>query len=101
MEHLTFFRIKALPGRAQAVVDQFDKWDKEHKSRAKGFQRSLLVSGNEDPSEFMVAVRFNTTESYQANSGRQEQGDWYGELRANLVSDPVWFDGTLVKEAKA
>lgn len=98
MEHVTMFRLKALPGKQQAVIDQFDKWDKEHKSQAAGFLRSILVSSSDAPDEFMVAVRFDTTENYQANSDRQEQDAWYRELRANLVSDPAWFDGTLVRE---
>ncbi len=98
-DHLTFFRMKALPGKRQAVVDQFAKWEREHKGAAKGFQRSILVANNEDPDELMAAVRFDSTESYNANSDRGEQGAWSGELRALLAADPEWFNGTVAREA--
>ncbi len=96
--HLTFFRMKARPGKRQAVIDQFAKWEREHKATARGFQRSIVVASNDDPDELMAGVRFDSTESYNANSGRAEQGAWYGERRALLVADPEWFNGTLARE---
>jgi heme-degrading monooxygenase HmoA len=99
--HVTFFRLKALPGKRLAVIEQFAKWEREQEPKANGFERSILVANNNDPDEFMVAVRFETNRHYQANSDRQEQGSWYGELRANLVDDPMWFDGNLVRETMA
>ena len=50
------------------------------------------------PDELMAAVRFDSTESYNANSDRAEQGAWFQELRALLTADPEWFNGTLVRE---
>ena len=100
-DHLTFFRIKALPGKRQAVVDQFAKWERENKGAAKGFLRSIVVASNEDPDELMAGVRFDSTESYNANSERAEQGVWYQELRELLAADPDWFNGTLAREAVA
>ncbi len=97
-DHLTFFRIKAQPGKRQAVIDQFAKWEREHKAAAKGFLRSIVVASNDDPDELMAGVRFDSTESYAANSDRAEQGVWFGELRALLVADPEWFNGTLARE---
>jgi hypothetical protein len=35
------------------------------------------------------------------NSNRPEQDAWFRELRANLVADPEWFDGTLERESMA
>jgi quinol monooxygenase YgiN len=97
-DHVTFFRMKALPGKRQAVIDLFDKWEREQKGKARGFVRSIQVTSNEDPDEIMTGVRFESTESYNANSDRAEQGEWYGELRALLVADPEWFNGTLARE---
>ena len=34
-EHVSFFRAKALPGKRQAVLEQFEKWDREQKAKAK------------------------------------------------------------------
>ncbi len=98
MEHVTMFHLKALPGRREAVIGQFEKWEREQKPQARGFQRSILVSSRQDPDEFMAVVRFNTSEDYEANSAREEQDAWFRELRENLAADPMWFDGTLVRE---
>jgi quinol monooxygenase YgiN len=101
MEHVTLFRLKVLPGKRQAVLDHFEKWDREQKSKATGFRRSILVSSNSDPDEFMGGVRWDNTENYMKNASRPEQDAWFQELRRNLVRDPEWFDGTLQKETVA
>jgi len=98
MEHITFLRFRALPGKRQAVLDHFEKWEREHKSKATGFRRSILVSGNTDPNEFMGGVRWDSAENYLRNSNRPEQDAWFQQLRSLLVEDPVWFDGTLERE---
>ncbi len=100
-EHVTFFRYRVLPGRRQAVLDHFEKWEREQKPHAKGFIRSIVVANSEDPDEMMSAVRWDNTQNYMANSSRAEQDAWFRELRANLVSDPEWFGGTLVRESTA
>jgi len=97
-DHVTFFRMKAQPGKAQAVIDQFAKWEGEHKGQAKGFLRSIVVRSNDDPDELMAGVRFDSAESYAANSDRPETDAWYSGLRALLAADPDWFNGTLARE---
>jgi quinol monooxygenase YgiN len=97
-DHVTFFRMKALPGKRQEALDLFAKWEREQKSSAEGFVRSVLVTSNEDPDELMAGVRFDSNASYAANSDRAEQGEWFGELRALLAADPEWFNGTLTRE---
>ncbi len=96
-DHITLFRMNVQPGKRQAVIDQFGKWEREHKGTARGFRHSLLLANNDDPDELMAAVRFDSTESYNANSDRAEQGAWFQELLALLVAAPVWFNGTLVR----
>jgi quinol monooxygenase YgiN len=100
MEHVTFFRFKVLPGKRQAVLNHFERWEREQKSKAAGFLRSILVSSNNDPNEFMGAVRWDSTANYMKNANRPEQDAWFRELRSNLASDPEWFDGTLERESK-
>ena len=100
-DHVTFFRMRAQPGKRQAVLDLFDKWEREQKGKARGFVRSIQVTSNEDPDEIMTGVRFDSTESYNANSDRPETDAWFQELRANLVADPEWFNGTLAREVTA
>ena len=96
-DHITFFRMKALPGKRQAVIDHFTSTE-ERVMGANGFVRSILVTNNEDSDEVMAGVRFDSTENYNANSNRPEINVWYQGLRAMLASDPEWFNGTLARE---
>ena len=100
-EHVSFFRGKALPGKRQAVIDQMAKWEREQKSKAKGFLGSVMAFGNDDTEAFMGTVRWDNTENYFANSSRPEQDAWYQEMRAHLAGDMEWFDGTLARETRA
>jgi quinol monooxygenase YgiN len=90
--------MKARPGKRQAVIDQFAKWEQDHKGKATGFLRSIVVVSNDSPDDVMAGVRFDGIDAYRANSDRAEQGAWYQELRENLAADPEWFDGTLALE---
>jgi len=101
MAHVTLFRFKALPGRRQALLDHFEKWIREQKASAIGYEQTILVANNNDPDEFMGAARWDSTANYIKNANRPEQDAWFRELRSNLVSDPEWFDGTLERESKA
>ena len=100
-EHVSFFKARALPGKRQAVLEQFEKWEREQKPKAAGFIRSIMVASNDDPDEIMGAVRWDSSENYFANAGRPEQDAWYREYRTLLVADPEWFDGTLLRETNA
>jgi len=99
--HVSFFRAKCKPGQRQAVVDHFQKWEREQKPQAKGFVRSILVAGNSNPDEIMGAVRWDNSQNYAANANRPAQDAWYRELVSNLEGEPEWFDGTLLMEASA
>ncbi len=101
MPHVTHFRFKAKPGERQAVIDSFERWERERKPKVKGFVHSIMTSNVKDPDEFMVGVMFDTTENYNANSNDPEQGAWFQELRSHLNADPDWFDGQLERESIA
>lgn len=96
--HITFFTMKAQPGKRQAVIDHFDKWMRDRRPEAPGFVRVCLCSNEKDPDEFMSYAMFADKETYDANSQSPEQDAWYRELRALLVADPVWFDGQLERQ---
>ena len=101
MAHVTFFRFKVLPGKRQALFDHFDKWLRDQKAHAIGYERTILVASNTDTNEFMGAARWDNTANYVRNANRPEQDAWFRELRSYLESDPEWFDGTLEREADA
>ena len=101
MAHVTTFKFKALPGKRQAILDIFKEWDASERERSLGFQASMLVVSNRDPDEFTSIVVWDTTENYNKNSERPETDAWYRKFRTNLISDPEWFDGTVVEETRA
>ena len=96
-DHITFFRMKAQPGKRQAVIDHFAQ-DEEFTRESKGFVRAIVVASNDDPDEVMAGVRFDSAENYNANSNDPKTGAWYQGLRAMLAADPEWFNGTLARE---
>ena len=96
-DHVTFFRMKAQPGKRQAVIDHFAQ-DEEFTRESKGFVRAIVVTSSDDPDEVMAGVRFDSAENYNANSNDPRTGAWYQGLRALLAADPDWFNGTLARE---
>ena len=95
MAHVTSMRFRAKPSERGSVINDFQRWEREHKARAKGFVRALLVSSYEDLDEFSAIVVFETKETYDANSDSPEQSAWYEEFRQHIVEDPEWFNGNL------
>src|SRR5688572_27848656 len=66
--HITHFRIKAKPGERQHVIDLFDRWFRDRRSKAHGFARADLSSNVNDPDEFMASACFADRATYDANS---------------------------------
>jgi hypothetical protein len=46
-EHVTLFRMKGQPGKRQAVIDRFERWEREHKTGAKGLSGAKMSSVSE------------------------------------------------------
>jgi hypothetical protein len=100
-EHVSFFRARALPGKLQDTLDLMSRWPAEQGPAAKGWVRTYLAAANSDENDIMGVVVWDNTDNYVANANRPGQDAWYQQFRANLASDPEWFDGHLVKEWKA
>ena len=98
MAHVTSMRFRAKPQERVSVINDFQRWEREHKSRATGFLRAVLVSNYEDLDEFSAVIVFESKETYDANSNSPEQSAWYEEFRQHIVDDPEWFDGNLEVE---
>lgn len=101
MAHITTFRFKVKAGKLQDMRAAMDKWEKEQKPNAVGWQGSIIVQNNADPNEITNIVFWDNTENYNKNSDRPEQAAWYQEFRSYLTSDPVWFDGTVLLERRS
>jgi quinol monooxygenase YgiN len=95
---MTLFKMRALPGHRQQIIDHFDRWMRERRPEAGGYVRAVLVSNVNDPEEFFSYAMFADHATYDANSSSPEQDAWYRELRSHLVADPEWFDGTVERQ---
>lgn len=65
---------------------QFDRWQSELKSGAKGFLGS--TGGVADDGKVFMAARFESEQAARANSDRAEQGAWWSETEK-------YFDGPV------
>ncbi len=101
MPHTTTFRFQAKPGERQAVIDLFNRWQRERAQQAAGFVRGVLSFGVSDSDQFMAGVMVDTTEHYNANSATDETNAWFRELRSHLVADPERFDGNVEVQMSA
>ena len=106
-DHITFFRLKAQPGKRQAVIDHFGQ-DEESTRESKGFVRAIVVTSNDDPDEVMAGVRFDSAENLFA-SGFYETPGWQraqrnrprGAAPSAPRREPLTIDGTLVAASTA
>ena len=96
--HITHFKMRAKPGNREMVIDHFDHWLRERRPDVPGFVRVVLCSNVKDPDEFMAYAMFADKHTYDANSNDPAQHAWYEKLRAYLVAEPEWFDGTLERQ---
>lgn len=80
-KHVSFFRATANPGQRKVQLAQFEKSEREQKSKATGFLRSMVATANDNADEVMGAVWWDTSANYAANSNRPEQDTWYRELQ--------------------
>jgi quinol monooxygenase YgiN len=90
--------MRAKPGNREMVIDHFDHWLRERRPDVPGFVRVVLCSNVKDPDEFMAYAMFADKQTYDANSNDPAQHAWYEKLRAYLVAEPEWFDGTLERQ---
>jgi quinol monooxygenase YgiN len=53
-----------------------------------------------NPSEYYMAVVFETKAAYQANAASPEQDARYRKFREILIADPQWHDGEIVSMSR-
>ena len=89
----SIFRMKVKPGKEQAVVDSFKRWDKERRPKAKGALAGFVLKPDKRSGELIGIAVFKDKATYQANANDPEQDRWYRQLRELLQVDPEWEDG--------
>lgn len=65
-------------------------------SPAPGEVVTYIYQMDADPSEYYMAVVFESKEAYHTNAQRPEQDVQYRRFRELLTADPEWHDGEIV-----
>ena len=90
------FRLRPLPGQAQAMIALTERWMRERRPKVQGFVSAQIYRSEAHPGEYINTVVFESREAYMKNADDPEQGRWYQDLRALLEADPQWEDGEVV-----
>lgn len=61
-----------------------------------GFVFAHIYRMDDDPNTLMLAVAFDSRETYRANAESPEQHAEYETYRALLEEEPEWHDGEIV-----
>jgi quinol monooxygenase YgiN len=92
----TIFTMKPKSGQEAAVVELFQRWDRERRPKIKGAVAGHLYRSEQNPAELMAAVVFDSRENYFANASDPEQDQWYRDLVGLLEAEPRFIDGEVL-----
>ena len=85
--------IKPKAGQDQAIVDLLDDWWGKRRQIVRG---AISTTIHRNGAELILAVVFESEESYRSNAEDPSQDAWYHEVRELMESDPVWMDGDVL-----
>src|SRR3989304_3224832 len=77
----SIFRMKVKPGKEQAVVDSFKRWDKERRPKAKGAVAALDLTPEQRSGARTGIAVFKDKADCQSSATRPEHRRWYRQLR--------------------
>ncbi len=89
----TVARVIVKQGMEQQLINLMSTSEAES---VPGFIQTIVYSLEGRPNECLVAVVFDSKESYVANAASPEQNVRFHEMRALLETDPVWDDGEII-----
>lgn len=92
----TVARLRAQPGKEQELLSLLSGFGALH---VPGYRASYLYHMDSDPSEFYLAVVFDSKETYRANAESPEQDQRFQEMVALLEGAPEWHDGDLTVDS--
>ena len=84
------------PGMAAELAAQLATFEAEEVA---GFVGNTVYQMDADSNVCLVAVVFDSKESYTANAQSPGQASRYEAMRALLTEDPVWNDGEIIHSA--
>jgi quinol monooxygenase YgiN len=94
----TIARLRAKPGTHETMMDLGSQ---DPVRRVPGFVAQYVYRSDVDPTEYWLAVAFESKETYLANAASPAQDASYQRLRALLAHDPEWHDGEIVSAFEA
>ena len=87
-------RVKA--GQEDELRGWMERWDRERAPRIKGPVATYVYRMDNDPQNLILAVVFESKESYVANAEDPEQDKWYQQMVQHLEAEPEWHDGEVI-----
>ena len=100
-KHVTFFKMKAQPGKAAEIQKIMASQEDVERVKKAGFQLSIVGTRKDNPDEMWGVVTWDTSENYYKNAESPEQNKDYEQMRALLAADPEWFDCDVLEETRA
>ncbi len=88
----TVARLRVKPGKEQELLNLLRDFGT---LGVPGYRTTYLYRMDSDPSEFYMAVVFDSKETYRANAESPEQDMRYRELLTLLEAEPEWHDGEI------
>lgn len=88
----TIAKLRVKPGKEQELTQAMGAEGQQ----APGFVFAHIYRMDDDPQTLMLAVAFDSRESYRANAESPEQHEEYLRYRELLDEEPEWHDGEIV-----
>jgi quinol monooxygenase YgiN len=88
----TIAKMRVKPGKEEELRETMGVEGRD----TPGFVFAHVYRMDDDPQTLMLAVAFDSRESYRANAESPEQNAEYEAYRALLEEDPEWHDGEIL-----
>lgn len=88
----TIARMRVKPGKEQELRQTMGSGAED----TPGFVFAHVYRLDDDPQTLMLAVAFDSRESYRANAESPRQHEEYLAYRELLEGDPEWHDGEIL-----
>lgn len=92
----TVAHLKVKPGELEDLLAVGSEWDREH-GKVPGAVATYMYKLDADPNRLMMAVVFESRESYLRNADDPATDKWFRRFREHLAEDPEWNDGEIVQ----
>ena len=93
----SIFKMTALPGKRDEVVETFLAWERDVAPRSASEITGYLLKSDANSDELIAVAIAPDEASYRANNDTPGQAEWYEKIRALLAADPEWNDGEIIK----